>query len=143
MSAKRIPESLIRIVIERAQGFCEYCRCPDSFSTDDRFSVDHILSQSKGGSSLLSNLAYSCQGCNGKKGNRRSGIDPLSGRGIGLFNPRRQRWLNHFGWNSDFTMVVGKTPTGRATIASLQLNRRGVVNIRRVLRQTSLHPPIE
>lgn len=129
--------------MERAQGFCEYCRCPDSFSTDDRFSVDHILARARGGETIPENLAYACQGCNGKKSDKISGVDPLTGRKVKLFNPRRQRWLNHFGWNSDFTMVVGKSQTGRATIATLHLNRQGVVNIRRAVSQTGLHPPGE
>lgn len=143
MSAKRIPESLVRIVIERAQGFCEYCRCPDSLSTEERFSVDHILARSRGGSSSLENLAYACLGCNGKKGNKLSGFDPLTGRKVRLFNPRRQRWLDHFGWNPDFTLVIGKTVTGRATVETLKLNRAGVINIRKAIRQTDEHPPVE
>ncbi len=37
------------------------------------------------------------------------------------------------GWNEDFTLAIGSTPTGRATAPQLQLNREGVVNLRRVL----------
>ncbi len=38
-------------------------------------------------------------------------------------------------------MMVGITPTGRATLEKLQLNREGVVNLRRVLRLADEHPP--
>ena len=33
------------------------------------------------------------------------------------------------------------TPKGRATVARLQLNREGVVNLRRLLRRIGKHPP--
>ncbi len=37
--------------------------------------------------------------------------------------------------------VVGQTPTGRATVLALRLNRKGVVNLRRILAQVGEHPP--
>ncbi|MEG4968235.1 hypothetical protein QUB11_16585 [Microcoleus sp. B6-A1] len=37
--------------------------------------------------------------------------------------------------------MLGLTPTGRATIDRLQLNREGVVNLRGVLHSIALHPP--
>ena len=39
-----------------------------------------------------------------------------------LFNPRTQRWHDHFKWSADGTQVVGLTPCGRATVVALQLN---------------------
>ncbi|MEC4814365.1 MAG: hypothetical protein SAK29_13975 [Scytonema sp. PMC 1069.18] len=47
----------------------------------------------------------------------------------------------HFSWNDDFTKVIGKTSCGRATVEALQLNRIGVVNLRRLLTSAGLHPP--
>jgi hypothetical protein len=41
----------------------------------------------------------------------------------------------------DDTLIIGLTPTGRATVEKLQLNRLGVVNLRRVLSLMDLHPP--
>jgi hypothetical protein len=41
----------------------------------------------------------------------------------------------------DFEQVIGKTPCGRATVEALRLNRFGVVNLRRLLRDANLHPP--
>ena len=37
-----------------------------------------------------------------------------------LFNPRQQKWHDHFAVNG--ARIVGLTPTGRVTIALLQLN---------------------
>jgi hypothetical protein len=58
-----------------------------------------------------------------------------------LFHPRRERWQEHFGWSEDYTQVIGLTPTGRATVVALQLNRPAVVNIRAVLYAAGKHPP--
>jgi hypothetical protein len=40
-------------------------------------------------------------------------------------------------------VAIGLTPTGRATVERLQLNREGVVNLRRVLRTIGQHPPMD
>lgn len=39
------------------------------------------------------------------------------------------------------TRIVGKIPTGRATVEALELNHSGVVNLRRVLYAMNEHPP--
>jgi hypothetical protein len=67
--------------------------------------------------------------------------DPVNGELVPLYHPRNQLWEAHFVWNEDFAIVVGLTPTGRATIERLQLNREGVVNLRRMLRAINQHPP--
>jgi hypothetical protein len=58
-----------------------------------------------------------------------------------LYNPRQQVGSENFAWNDDFTQVIGKTPCGRVTVEALRLNRYGVVNLRRLLFATNLHPP--
>jgi hypothetical protein len=72
-----------------------------------------------------------------------SARDPVTGKMARLFQPRKQRWEDHLAWNEDCTMVLGLTPTGRATVRALQLNRKGVVNLRRLLFAVQLHPPAE
>ena len=88
----------------------------------------------------LENLAFSCQGCNNRKYNSIDATDPVTGERV-LFHSRRDRWADHFAWNENFALVVALTPVGRATLDKLQLNRRGVVNLRRVLRDVGEHPP--
>ncbi|MEM0992457.1 MAG: HNH endonuclease [Bacteroidota bacterium] len=90
---------------------------------------------SKEGTNELDNLAYSCQGCNNHKFTSTHASDSFSKEEVLIFNPRIDEWADHF------SIVTGKTPTGRATIVKLQLNRKGVVNLRRVLRQFGVHPP--
>lgn len=63
----------------------------------------------------LDNLALSCQHCNNHKYNKTVGRDPVTTGAVPLFHPREQRWQNHFEWNSDYTLIIGLTPTGRAT----------------------------
>ena len=60
-----------------------------------------------------------------------------------LFDPRRQSWEEHFGWDHDATHVAGLTPTGRATVAALRLNRKKLVAFRLLLRDAGQHPPVE
>lgn len=108
----------------------------------DPFSVEHICPRSRDGSDQLDNLALSCQGCNNHKATRTTAVDPESGQEAPLFHPRRDRWSNHFRWSRDQVTLIGLTPTGRATVAALALNREGVVNLRRLLTATGQHPPL-
>lgn len=107
------------------------------------FSIEHILPRSQGGKTSLDNLALSCQGCNNHKYNKTEGIDPVGSNIVSLYHPRQQKWHEHFSWNEDFSLVIGLTPRGRATVETLQLNREGVVNLRRVLYGIGEHPPVE
>ena len=140
MPPNRAKAAIRRIVAARAKGYCEYCRCSDRFATES-FTIEHIQPRSKDGETVLDNLAWSCFGCNGHKHAKTTAIDPVTGTPIRLFNPRQQSWDDHFQWSEDFTMIVGKSPCGRATIAALYLNRSGVVNLRRVLAKSDFHPP--
>lgn len=140
MSEDRLTAQQKQIVTERAYGCCEYCHSQARFATQS-FSIDHIIPKSQGGTTNLDNLALSCQGCNNHKYNKIQGLDPNSGELVLLFHPRQQNWSDHFTWSNDFTEIIGLTPTGCATIAVLQLNRVGLVNLRRVLYAINEHPP--
>ncbi len=131
-----------RLTRERANGRCEYCRCPESHSTQN-FSVDHVWPQSRDGDDQSTNLALACQGCNNKKYNKTVVPDPATGIEAPLFDPRRQRWAEHFRWSEDKLRVLGLTATGRATVAALDMNRLGVLNLREVLIPCGYHPPDE
>ncbi len=136
----RTPESIRRIVAVRARGYCEYCRCSEQFATES-FTVEHVKPRHAGGETIIENLAWSCFGCNGYKHAKTKAIDLETGKKVPLYNPRQENWSDHFDWSDDFTQVVGKTPSGRATVEALRLNRTGVVNLRRLLSSVNLHPP--
>ena len=102
------------------------------------FHVDHVISKQHGGRTILENLALSCFHCNSHKGPNIAGIDPESGALSGLFNPRHQRWEDHFAWNH--AVLVGLTPTGRATILVLAINDPLYVAVREALLNEGTFP---
>lgn len=138
--ARTVSEALRRAVAERARFCCEYCRAQERYSPDD-FVIDHILPRHLQGSNLLPNLALACFTCNGHKQAAIDALDPETQQVVPLFNPRQDLWSDHFTWSLNFEQVIGITPTGRATVVRLQLNREGLVNLRQVLRAAGLHPP--
>lgn len=119
----------------RAGARCEYCHLPDRFATL-RFQQDHIIALKHRGPTVLENLAWSCADCNAYKGSDLSGLDPRSGRLERLFNPRTDRWEEHFQWNG--AELVGMTVMGRVTVALLQINREERVAVRRELMGAAL-----
>ena len=123
----------------RAKYLCEYCFSPEYFSPDP-FECDHILPVSKDGEDILSNYALSCSGCNGLKFNAIHAIDPGTGQSVPLYNPRLDNWQTHFCWNESFTVILGISPIGRATVLKLQLNREGLINLRIALRKVGEYP---
>src|ERR1700730_8015509 len=132
MSKSRLRVVDLRTLMMRAGSACEYCRSPELYSMTP-FAVEHVIPRSRGGQTSMDNVAWSCLGCNGYKSNKVQGRDPETGEIVPLFHPRRQVWLDHFAWSVDGTHVIGLTPTGRATIRILRLNRNGLTNLRRVL----------
>ncbi len=140
MARSNLSDSLKKLVIERANGACEYCQSQLMFSPNS-FEIDHILALSQGGTNALTNLALACPQCNGHKSNKTHAIDPVSVQSVLLFNPRQMNWKEHFIWSDDTILMIGITPIGRATIALLQINRENVINLRQVLRQMGFHPP--
>lgn len=113
--------ALRRRVEHRARQRCEYCRAPQAIS-GYRFHLEHIVPAAKGGSDAFANRALACATCNLAKGDRQTALDPDTGVEVPLFHPRKQAWQEHFRWAEDRETLVGRTPTGRATIIALSLN---------------------
>jgi hypothetical protein len=135
-------DSVRATVRERARRSCEYCRYPDRIRSGP-FAVEHIQPRALGGSDDLDNLAWSCDNCNGAKFTATSAPDPITGIQATLFHPREDRWGDHFLWSDDFLFMIGRTPTGRATIERLHVNRESTVEARRLLKSVGMHPPAE
>ena len=134
-----VSEAVRAQVVAQAGGVCEYCRYPEEFNSG-RFAVDHIFPRVRGGADDLDNLALSCRSCNERKQDATHAQDPLTEQDAPLFHPRHGHWEEHFAWSADYRNILGLTPTGRATVARLQTNHRGVVRQREVLHQLGLHP---
>jgi hypothetical protein len=140
MRKKSIPLKLRTEVRERANHLCEYCMANAQYS-ECPFDCDHTVAEISGGATTAANLALSCHGCNLYKNKHGDGKDPDTGKMERLFNPRSDVWIEHFSWSNDCTVIVGKTPTGRATIDRLKMNRPGLQRQRAVLKANGVHPP--
>ena len=133
-----VPARLAKLVRERAVGRCEYCRMHQSLQ-GGAFHLEHVVPLSRGGASTEDNLALACPGCNLRKADRLTAMDPDSGAEVPLFHPRKDPWSRHFAWDGE--RVVGKTPSGRATVALLQLNHPRRIRIRMAEAGFDLFPP--
>ncbi len=131
--AAEIPRQIRTVVIERAQGQCEYCQKPDDRDLNFyRHEVDHVIAEKHGGKATLENLAYACFQCNRHKGTDIASLDPQTGLLSQLFNPRVQQWHDHFQLNADGT-ITSLTSVGRTTAALLRFHDPLRVQIRATL----------
>lgn len=130
-------EATRELVRERAGNRCEYCLHPQEHS-ETTHHVEHIVARQHLGSDDPSNLALACIHCNSHKGPNLTGIDPDSGAIAPLFNPRRDRWADHFTFRGAF--IVGLTPGGRTTVYVLAMNARHRLNVRAELIAQGLYP---
>jgi hypothetical protein len=103
----------------RADNRCEYC-CISQSLDDLPFQVDHIIARKHGGTDDDDNLAWACLSCNNHKGPNIAGLDPDTSQLTRLFNPRSDRWLQHFVW--DGAVLKGLTAIGRTTVLVLAIN---------------------
>lgn len=135
MSLRKLKE----LVKKRAKGLCEYCKSPSNISSHS-FAMEHIIPEVKGGATTEDNLAFSCQGCNNRKYDKTSALDPKTQEIVNLFHPRLQEWEDNFVWSEDLLKILGETASGRATIERLQMNREELQNLRDMLRKVGDHP---
>jgi hypothetical protein len=103
------------------------------------FHLEHIIPSARGGPTTLPNLAWACPTCNLRKSDREVAVDHESGKSVPLYNPREGFWHDHFLWNGYH--VVGRTPTGRATLTALDLNHPKRILIRHAEEIFGMFPP--
>jgi hypothetical protein len=139
MTQTYIPTALRQIVQERAGGRCEYCLYPQDMSFL-AFEVEHIIAEKHGGATTADNLALACPYCNRFKGTDLGSLDPETGELTPFFNPRTQRWADHFRLDLDEARIVPLTPEGRVTVAILQLNHLHRIVERQRLIQAGKYP---
>jgi hypothetical protein len=128
-----------RLVFERAGGYYEYCRSHED-NTGQAMHIEHIIPQ---GGDSLDNLCLSCSNCNLHKARATRALDPVTGNTVALFNPRIQRWSEHFAWAENGNTITGKTSTGRATVERLKMNIDRLVRARRNWITAGTHPPAD
>jgi HNH endonuclease len=133
-----ISPSLHEEVVLRARQRCEYCQL-SQLGQEAAFHIDHVRPRAAGGPSTADNLALACVSCSLRKWAKQTAKDPESGDEVPLFNPRTQSWADHFRWEGE--RLVALTPTGRATVAALALNRPMILAIRQEETVRRRHPP--
>jgi len=114
-----VSAGLRRLVAERADNRCEYCLMPQSLSLH-RHEPDHIVPIQHGGRTDSYNLSLACIRCNRYKGPNVGSFDPETGKLVPFFNPREQRWKDHFRLNG--TVICPLTAEGRVTVKIFRLN---------------------
>lgn len=130
MSESYIPAALRREVIARARNCCEYCGIPND-ATLISHEVDHVIAERHRGKTDRENLAYACFHCNRLKGSDLTSIDPKTGHIVRLYNPRADRWGDHF--RLEGATIVPLTAIGSTTAAFLEYNDPQLVALREEL----------
>jgi hypothetical protein len=135
-----VPADLQRRVRARFSDCCAYCHTAEEL-TVAVFELEHIVPRCAGGKTVFKNLCLACPTCNRFKANRTAAYDPVTQENAPLFHPQHERWTDHFHWSADATVIVALTPTGRATISALRMNRPQLVRVRRMWVAMGEHPP--
>lgn len=135
-----IPSSIRDKIAATAHNRCEYCQTAQTIS-GGQMHVDHIIPESRGGSSAEDNLCLACAWCNSYKWAKTVGVDPQTGQEVPLFNPRLQSWPDHFRWSDDGLYIIGQTAVGRATVEALKMNNEFIIPARRYWVEAGWHPP--
>ena len=142
MSSPGISKTIRRKVAEQSRYRCSYCQSQEEY-VGMQFTIDHIIPESLGGLTILENLCLACWDCNLIKHNRIAAIDPQTAQLVPLFHPNLQKWHEHFAWQKDGLLVMGKTAIGRATVQALKLNRPILITARHRWIEAGWHPPQE
>jgi len=137
MSHSYINVELRKLVTSRAERLCEYCLIHE----DDTFygcQVDHIISEKHGGLTIAENLAYACTFCNRYKGSDVGSIVLPTSEFSRFFNPRLDRWGEHFAL--DGVMIVALTDIGNVTAKILDFNNADRLLERQTLQTMGRYP---
>ena len=119
MSKTYVSVALRQLVRTRAKNLCEYCLIREE-DTYFGCQVDHIISEKHGGSTHEDNLAYACSYCNRNKRSDIGSIVWQTQRFCRFFNPRVDRWADHF--RLDGIRIAFLTPIGKVTSRILDFN---------------------
>jgi len=125
---------------EADDGQCVYCQTRVDI-TGQALTTDHIIPVAHGGKTNFLNLCRACRRCNEAKGEQIQATEPFTGEAVPLYDPRRQRWDDHFAWDQTGIRLLGLTAIGRATIVALDINNALILFARRRWVNAGWHPP--
>ena len=83
--------------------------------------IEHIIPLARGGSSEEDNLWLACPRCNLHKRDHTHAVDVETGELAPLFDPRHQRWEDHFSWEQGGLTIAGLTPKDFLDVTGLVL----------------------
>ena len=132
-----VDADLRRLVSARANQQCEYCLIHE----DDTFfgcQIDHIIAEKHGGTTSADNLCYACTFCNRHKGTDIGSIANRTGEFTRFFNPRTDRWVDHFRING--FAIEHLTAVGEVTCIILGFNHPNRVLEREALSKVGRYP---
>lgn len=135
--SRYISTEMRQLVATRADFICEYCLIAEE-DTYFGCEVDHIISRKHGGSSEESNLAYACAFCNRHKGTDIGSISKADGTFTRFFNPRTDRWSEHFRLNE--YLIEPRTNIGEVTAHIFEFNTGERILERQALRAVNRYP---
>ena len=141
MAREYLPVNVDRRVRDAARHRCGYCLSPQRLVMA-RLEIEHIIPLAHGGTDEESNLWLCCPLCNRFKSDRVMGFDVETNADARLFNPRTDRWSEHFRWSDDGLRIIRLTPIGRATVAILRLDDDpDAITVRSFWVLAGWHPP--
>lgn len=142
LSRNKVPRDLAALVSRQALRRCGYCLTSETL-IGMPMEFEHLIPKVSGGATVESNLWLSCRRCNSFKGTQTDANDPQTGEQVALFNPREQKWNEHFAWSEDGTEIISQTLCGRATVTALKMNNPEIVAARRRWVSVGWWPPSE
>lgn len=135
-----ISHELRQQVAGRANFICEYCLLHDDESHFGS-ELDHIISLKHGGPTEFENLAYACMRCNRHKGTDLGSINWQTRQLVRFFNPRADRWAEHFQLRG--AEIVSLTEIGEVTARIFGFNSSKRLKERTLLITVGLYPSAE
>lgn len=142
MSRAHISAALRAQIRKDSHARCGYCHSPEAF-LGMPLDIDHLIPEAAGGRTTRDNLWLACSRCNDFKGDRLEAIYSMTGEHVAWYDPRHQRWSDHFEWTADGAHIRGKTVIGRATVEGLRLNNDFIVIARRFWVEAGRWPPAD
>jgi hypothetical protein len=117
-----------RLVRNRAENRCEYCRLHQDAAPFLRFHIEHIQAKQHIQDDTSDNLALACPDCNRYKGPNLTTLDPNTREVVLLYHPRKDNWNDHFVLDGHY--IRGITQIGIATEKLLKFNSEERVEMR-------------
>jgi hypothetical protein len=99
------------------------------------------MSVKHGGLTVLENLAWACFHCNRHKGTDLGSVSARTGTLIRFYNPRIDRWNEHFHWNEG--RIEPLSEIGEVTARLLEFNHTERVAFRKLLAEAGRYPTVE